>query len=92
MRGPLNVNAQLSKDAQTVTIQAGPREGSLAMNMVLDIDQATMLYDLLGHALADSYGEEQYQEWLAKQAFNADGQLDQGGEVIPMHTMDKDLA
>lgn len=91
MRGPLNVNAQLTEDGHSVVLQAGIRNSHVAMNVVLDMDQAQFLYDLLGHALASEHSEQEYQDWLAKHT-EAFAQVDQGGEVIPMHTLEDDLA
>lgn len=96
MRGPLNINAKRTSltvgEEDGVQITAGPRDGHIALNVVIDMEQARLLFDLLGQIVNEDITEQHYQEWLAKQAFDAVGQLDQGGQVIPMHTMEDDLA
>ena len=82
----MNIAVRTVPDGIALTL--GKRDGHLGMSTVVDREQAEWLHALLGAIL---YDEDHYQEWLAKEA-GLVVQVDQGGEVIPMHTQEEDLA
>lgn len=76
-----NIKVTETPDGE-IAVTLGKRDAHLGMSIIIDREQAAVLHTLLEYTL---YGEEQYQEWLARQAgLVVEEQIDQGGEVIPI--------
>lgn len=86
----MNVSAKLHHDGEGIIIHVGKRDSKLAVQALLDLEQADLLYTLLGNCL-DSVSDEQYEDYLRRNGRTHDenlklmtGQIDQGAEIIPL--------